>query len=478
MRVCRIILPTRYRCSDQPGVSRPGPGYNTNAVNPYLNDANITLMKSVLMGYRSELFVFVGILLLLTAGCPGISAQEQPGFYEVTSTPAGADVIMNGVFQGETPVLVPVMETAQNGTVLRLVMQGYLPWEKLMEHVPVHGTVVPVRVTLSPVSPGGTLMVTSSPSGAMVSVDNGNTQMTPWTYRNVPVGVHLVSLFLSGYDPYVKNVEIIPGKTTEIHAPMTVRTGSGSLTVTSEPPGASIYVDGVYAGITNTVVGNIPPGRHQIRVSRAGYEDYEEWVVINVKEQAVINVVLSQPSVPKNGSVAITSEPPGASVFLNGAFSGITETGRPLEITELVPGSYHVYASMKNYQDIQEIVQVRPGEIASMAARLYPSPMPQDCGQLILTSDPAGAEISVDGTFRGKTPSTIDTVCSGSHTYTLTLPGYEEYSSSVQVTPGQVLQVNTVMNKKTGTETDTPWPAPAVLILVLAAVFIFLGRRS
>jgi len=428
-------------------------------------------------GWWNILFPVLIVFLLLMPG-HSVAQQDTMGYFEVTSNPQGADVMIDGLFAGETPVIVPVRSSGMNGSVIRVIRQGFQPWEQAYPQLPSAGEVVPVSATLVPVSTVGSLKVTSTPSGAMVTVNNGNGQMTPWTYQNLPAGSHLVSLFLLGFEPYVRTVEIIPGQTIDLAANMSIRTGAGTLEISSDPGGATAYIDGVYAGVTNLVVGNIPPGRHEVRVSRAGYEDYIVWAEVKNKVTTPVHAPLALVSEVSGGSIVVTTEPPGASVFLDGRFSGVTETGRPLELNNVTPGSHRIYISSKNYQDYEAVAMVSAGGLTPISIQMNPSPMPQDCGLLIMNSEPAGADIMIDGQLRGKTPATIETVCTGKHTYALTLTGYQDYQSSLEVIPGQVLQINTVLTstggeQKTGSS-QTPWPAPVMMIGVLGILCLLI----
>ena len=60
-----------------------------------------------------------------------------------------------------------------------------------------------------------------------------------------------------------------------------------------------------------------------------------------------------------------------------------------------------------------------------------------DRGTLQLTSSPSGAEIYLDQHYSGSTPATITDVAPGSHTLEFRLTGYNPYSSSITVQPGQ-----------------------------------------
>jgi hypothetical protein len=440
-------------------------------------------MISGIPGWKRYLHMYFLAWLVLVSGLAASAEQSPMGYFEVTSNPQGADVLVDGMFTGETPVIVPVQSAGLNGSVIRVIMQGFQPWEKTFPRLPLPGEVVPVEAVLVPVSTVGSLKVSSSPSGAMVTVNNANGQMTPWTYQNLPAGPHLVSLFLLGFEPYVRTVEIQPGKVTDLAANMSIRTGAGTLEISSDPGGATAYIDGVYAGVTNLVVGNVAPGRHEVRISRAGSEDYVVWAEVENKVTTPVHASLAPVSSVSGGSVVVTSDPPGASVYLDGTFSGITETGRLLEITNVTPGSHRIYVSSKNYQDYEAVVMVSAGGITPVSVQMNPSPMPQSCGLLILNSEPSGADIAIDGQLRGKTPATIETVCSGRHTFSLTLSGYQNYQSTFEIIPGQVLQMNTVLSPVQGEEkagsSQIPWPSP-VLIAVTLGVFclVIAGKRK
>jgi hypothetical protein len=420
------------------------------------------------------------MLVIMCLSAPGQAEQESMGYFEVTSSPQGADVLVDGMFAGETPVIVPVRSMNNNGSTIRVLMQGFVIWEQKFPQNPFKGEILPIHATLTPISPTGSLIVRSKPSGALVTVNNGNGQMAPWTYQSLPTGTHLVSLFLMGFDPFIRTVEVKPGQTTELDASMSPRSGSGSLQVSSEPGGATVYVDGVYAGITNLVVGHIPPGLHEVRVTRAGYEDFVEWVSVPDKETVPVKAIFTPVTTMSGGFVVVTSDPPGASVYLDGTFFGATETGRPLEITNVTPGQHQIYVSSKNYEDYEATLMVAAGSITPVSVRMNPSPMPQACAMLILTSDPAGADITIDGRLKGKTPATIETVCSGIHPYSISLTGYQEYRSQVNLIPGQVLQIHAALTPLAGSsetpQKETPLSAP-VLIGGLILGYAIFGRK-
>jgi len=57
--------------------------------------------------------------------------------------------------------------------------------------------------------------------------------------------------------------------------------------------------------------------------------------------------------------------------------------------------------------------------------------------QLAVTSNPTGADIEIDGSFVGNTPSTVN-VASGDHTVVVKKSGYKDWSRTLKITGGTV----------------------------------------
>lgn len=87
--------------------------------------------------------------------------------------------------------------------------------------------------------------------------------------------------------------------------------------------------------------------------------------------------------------------------------------------------------------------KIRDAELAETAAKERPStPQIQQIAQssatkLSVVSNPAGADIEVDGAFVGNTPSTID-VAAGDHTVTVSKNGYKNWERKLKASGGSV----------------------------------------
>ena len=111
------------------------------------------------------------------------------------------------------------------------------------------------------------------------------------------------------------------------------------------------------------------------------------------------------------GSATIISRPDGAQVFVNGTARGVT----PLTVT-LPIGSYTL--ELQNGINKRSLpLVVEAGAVVRQYVDL--APVSGDTGRLEVTSDPAGAQVSVDGVPQGTTPLVVATIAPGQHRVTI-----------------------------------------------------------
>jgi serine/threonine protein kinase len=114
---------------------------------------------------------------------------------------------------------------------------------------------------------GQSVQFLTEPPGALVTVD-GNSSMTCKTPCMLPLsaGRHALTMQLAGYRPYPR-VFNVP-QDGDIYLRMSK--ASGTLSITSEPAGASIEVDGMVQGKRTPAVFNLSPGTYHLKVARNG----------------------------------------------------------------------------------------------------------------------------------------------------------------------------------------------------------------
>ena len=130
------------------------------------------------------------------------------------------------------------------------------------------------------------------------------------------------------------------------------------------------------------------------------------------------------------GQLTVDSTPQGALVQLDG--QGDASWVTPLALSNLQPGAHTISVSKPGYSTDTRTVNVASGSKATTTIRLT-----QMMATLIVRSDPAGANIFVDGKDVGaKTPAQVS-VSKGQHLVLVRKPGYLDETMNAQFALGQ-----------------------------------------
>ena len=261
--------------------------------------------------------------------------------------------------------------------------------------------------------PDGILTVTSNPSGAIVTIDGYNSETTPWTFTNLLTGYHTVKVNYPGYEAYVTDVYIDSGNNQEIDADLLSLVGYGSMFIESTPSGSDVYVDGNYEGVSPVTVSGLTDGPHIVELHHTGYDVQMRTVDVLSGQGSNVNFAMNSYSQSTNvGSIDLTSNIPGAIVYLDGTYKGQVQDGNIFNIIEVSPGAHTVLVHAPMYNDFVQTIQVNPGQISSATAVLSPSSQtPQNPpstspqpGSMVVTSNPSGGQVFLDNQFRGDRP--------------------------------------------------------------------------
>ncbi|NLV26900.1 MAG: PEGA domain-containing protein [Methanomicrobiales archaeon] len=235
----------------------------------------------------------------------------------------------------------------------------------------------------------------------------------------------------------------------------------GTLSVTSTPSGAEIFVDGTdMDGKTPSDITG-PPGTYTISLSLNGYKTVEKTGTITSGEITSLHFTLesvggeksgtekSGGSSDETGTLTITSTPDGASIFADGSDM---EATTPSEF-DADPGSYVIRVSLDGYKTAEKQVTITSGEIATANFYLELAGEGQEgidentgesggIGTLSVKSTPDGASIFADGSnLDATTPSEFD-ADPGSYVISVSLEGYKTAEKQVTVTSGEIATAN------------------------------------
>ncbi len=104
-------------------------------------------------------------------------------------------------------------------------------------------------------------------------------------------GTYNIKIMKEGYVTYETQVKINSSNTV-INADVKKEIYMGTLTVTSQPSGAQLYLDGTYVGLT-PYTSDVTQGQHSITVKKEGYKDSTlSSIFIENKKEQNFNIIL------------------------------------------------------------------------------------------------------------------------------------------------------------------------------------------
>jgi len=191
-------------------------------------------------------------------------AAIPPGAVRIESSPPGAEVYWDARPVGKTPLTLPSADPGRHQLVL--VLPGYAT---LLEDVEVTAG-QSLRVARKLEEQAGALEITTKPSGARIELDGVPFGLTPQKLPRVRVGKHAVKLTHPDHQAVEREVAIEFEQVAKLEVDLPPK--PGRLVITSTPATAEVWVGSRKLGAT-VWVGELPPGKHLIRVAKEGFED-------------------------------------------------------------------------------------------------------------------------------------------------------------------------------------------------------------
>jgi formylglycine-generating enzyme required for sulfatase activity len=263
-------------------------------------------------------------------------------------------------------------------------------------------------------------------------------------------GEHVVRAEREGYESAQVSVRV--GEPPNQPARLRLAKLPGQLAIDTGGVAVSVIVDGVEIGQTPGDI-QVPAGRHTITLRAPKYLDYVTTMDI---EGAGVRQELKAQLQPSWGTLKVAVDPPGATVSVDDAERGVA----PLSI-DMPSGVHRVKVSAPGLKTWESSVVVKAGETLSIG----PITLGQPDARLTIRSRPSGAEVSVGGTFRGRTPLVVDLPAGIAYDVVATLPGHTDWRGSVFAEAGKQITHNIQLEPILARVTVQGEPAEAELFI-------------
>jgi hypothetical protein len=155
-----------------------------------------------------------------------------------------------------------------------------------------------------------------------------------------------------------------------------------------------------------------------------------------------------------SGQVRVTTEPAGATITLD----GVAHDMSPVTITEVAPGDHLLVVRKEGYKTTRRAITVRSGQ--KMALELPLEPIE---GLVLIHSVPPGAEVEMNGAFKGNTPLLMTDTPLGTHRLVISKEGHTEKEVELVVEDRIPQKVEVSLSSDTATLVVRSEPAGAVV---------------
>lgn len=203
----------------------------------------------------------------------------------------------------------------------------------------------------------------------------------------------------------------------------------GIVFIKSEPEGAAVFLNGQDTGRKTPFQEALAPGDYTYRLEFEMYVPHEGRFNLRANTTERLELTLK----PNFGNLTIESSPSGASVYIDGEN---TYYKTPYQ-ARLAPGEHEYRLEYDLYHPLEGTFQLAAGAAERLGLRLLPN-----FGTLRVESNPAGAEVRLDGQSIGRTPLTRHELRSGSYRLEVAADMYEPLRTDIAISDEQTTSLS------------------------------------
>jgi serine/threonine protein kinase len=151
------------------------------------------------------------------------------------------------------------------------------------------------------------------------------------------------------------------------------------------------------------------------------------------KKKKAAPVAVAAPA-PMLGNLSVSSAPQGAAIEIDGHASQFVT---PHTAPALAAGSHTIRVSKAGYESITRTIDVQAGQTATLNI-----PLTELRATLVISSDPPGALVSINGEKSNRTTPVTVMLLKGRYVIALSKQGFLPAESSIEAVPGQSYKVS------------------------------------
>jgi hypothetical protein len=384
-------------------------------------------------------FVFAALAALTLLG-----AKAPPTRFDATVQPEGAQVFIDGKLRGTAPL--QLFDLSAGRHLVHVQAPGYISADEFVTLK--EGEFVQKNWALA--HEKALFLLRTTPDGAEVRYNGVAIGTTPLLATTLNAGeAYTFELLKNGYR--TKRIDVRLASRAPVVRDEELVLDSGIVKCVTDPPGATVLVNGVERGVTPLVADGVPKGLAMITFRLAGYREESRELRLAAGEKRNLEIQLA----PKPASLKVVSTPEGARVFVDGSYQGKT----PVVVSPVKPGSRELKLELAGFAPVVRTINAANGADLTETVN-----MESVLGRIQVVTIPGGAKISLDGHAVGTTKVRAGAIRSdvlllndlpaGDHTIVAHLDGHQDVSRRIKVDPKQSLEVNIRMPRLFAPDTE------------------------
>jgi eukaryotic-like serine/threonine-protein kinase len=235
----------------------------------------------------------------------------------------------------------------------------------------------------------------------------------------------------------------------------------GELTVNTTPAGAQVTVDGRsdVSWLSPYNMAGLAPGQHTVTVSKAGYGAETRTIEVASAGKSVLVVQLAQLA----AQASISSDPPGASIILDGKDTGHVT---PMQLAVDKPGSHTLLLRKAGYLDETATANLQSGQTFHFAPTLRALGQTDDIktvskfkkvfgggdvanmGTVSIKTNPKGAQIAVNRRIVDRASPVEFYLNPGTYEVDITFSGYRSLHRVINVDKGGKVVIDEALERQ------------------------------
>jgi hypothetical protein len=281
--------------------------------------------------------------------------------------------------------------------------------------------------------------IRTDPPGAWVFLNETRIDRSPIENAMAAAGPTFLRIEREGYKEFTDTLDLKKDEPLDVSFTLVPRIGS--ITVSSSPDGADIYLDGEKTGLQtpDTLQGLAAGGYHRVVLRLPEYAAHE-WPAVRVQEDTTLT--LQHAFSKLTCQVTFESEPSGAQIVVDGAVEGKTPA-----VLFLRYGQHQLALKLPGYHSVETTLT-----LASASHTVHEALTKLPPGTLVLKILPY-ADVHINGALHAREQSRYETrLDPGRYQIELRNPRFDTYAAEVDILSNETTERTVDMRTVKGSQ--------------------------